>query len=305
MRVVNDREEKTEPSELGALQVFSYALFCAAGISTVVFAPVPIILAHLRLTDGQAKLSALIGAVIALTFLEIPLNFVVIAFVFGLFIGDGVAKSRAFWPFLATTAGLALVAGFATLAAQAVGASSSLLPYWRELIHAAVDQLQKGMAQTPDVFNWTQLETMLLYEGPFLFLSAALLSFWLSVGLVAHLGWFPEAHPLAAAQLRKLEMPRWTIVAFVVLTLATLGKPEWLQHVASGLVRLVGTLLFIQGGLAVSRLLARRQARPRMRTLVYSVSVVFGFYMLVAVGMMSPWIARKQQNAADTVATET
>lgn len=304
MRVVNDREEKTETSELGILQVFSYALFCAAGISTVVFAPVPMILAHLRLPDNQAKMSALFGAVIALTFLEIPLNIVVLAFVFGLFIGDSAAREKGFWPTVAAVLGLATVTGFGMLLAQSVGEKASLLPYWRELVHAAVDQLQKSV-QSPDALKWDQLEALLLYEGPFLYLAAALLSFWLSIGLVAHFGWFPEKHPLSGARLRATRMPRWTVFAFFALTLATAAGPEWSQRLASGFVRLVGTLLFIQGCQCLSQILAYRQVRPRVRTTVYSLSVVFGFYMLVAVGMIGPWITRKQQRATDAILSAT
>jgi len=249
-------------------------------------------------------MSALVGAVVALTFLEIPLNFVVLAFVFGIFVGDGVAREKKLWSFLAAVGALALVSGLGMLSAQAIGENVSLLPYWHQLVHGAVGQVQASIQGT-EIRNWGQVESLLLYQGPFLYIAVALISFWLSIGLVAHLGWFPEVHPLSGTQLRKLRLPRWTVFAFFILSLATMVGPDWLQRTASGFVFLVGTLLFIQGCLALSQLLMRRQVRPRVRTLLYSLSVVFGFNMLVAVGMISPWIARKLQRAADTITSET
>jgi hypothetical protein len=291
MRVVNDREEKSEPSELGILQVFSYALFCAAGISTVVFCPVPMILAHLRLSDAQAKLSGLLGAVIALTFLEIPMNIVVLTFIFGLFVADGVAKQRGFWKLLAAVGGLAVVSVLGMLAIQAFSEQTALLPYWRDLVHAAIDQLQKGV-QTSGALDWAQLENLLFYEGPFLFVSVGLLSFWFSVGLIAHLGGFAEGHAYHAENLRRQRLSGWVWLVFVAAFAATLTGPEWFQRVASGIVRISGALLFIQGCMTLSSVMHRRQVRSRVRTLVYSLSVVFAFYALVVVGLLSPWVGR-------------
>jgi hypothetical protein len=291
MRVINDREEKSEPSELGVLQVFSYALFCAAGISTVVFCPVPMILAHLRLSDMQAKLSGLLGALIALTFLEIPMNVVVLTFIFGLFVGDGVAKQRPFWKQLSGVGVLALVSAFGMLAVQAAGEQMALLPYWHDLVHSAIDQLQKGV-QSSGGLDWAQLESLLFYEGPFLFGSVALLSFWFSVGLIAHLGGFPDGHVYGGDGLRDRRLSGWIIASFAIFFFGTFFGPEWSQRIASGLVRLTGSLLFIQGCMTLSQVLKKRNARPRTRTLVYSFSVVFAFYALVVVGLLSPWIGK-------------
>src|SRR5580693_7719165 len=112
MRVLNDREEQTEPSELGFFSIASYALLTAVGIATVIFGPLPMIVGHMRLSDPWPKVAALLGALIALTFLEVPAPLVVMTFIFGLFVADGVWKETAFWKLVRDAALLALGMGF-------------------------------------------------------------------------------------------------------------------------------------------------------------------------------------------------
>ncbi len=125
-------------------------------------------------------------------------------------------------------------------------------------------------------------------------LSGAILSFWLSVGVAAHLGWFAPGHAVSAASLRALRLPGWVSLGFVALFVVTMRAGAGGAGYWGGGFRLVGALVFIQGCVLLSSLMDARQVAPRIRTLVYLVSILLGFYALVGMGVVGPWFFRKQ-----------
>ena len=52
------------------------------------------------MSDPWPKVSALLGAVLALALLDVPLPFVVLIFVFGLFVSDTFGRVSSFWKLL-------------------------------------------------------------------------------------------------------------------------------------------------------------------------------------------------------------
>jgi hypothetical protein len=60
----------------------------------------------------------------------------------------------------------------------------------------------------------------------------------------------------------------------------------------AGFVQLVGCLFFIHGTVCLSDILGRRGIPKGARTWVYVLSVLFGFYALLALGVISPWYFR-------------
>src|SRR5947209_3670304 len=100
MRVVNDRQSTDQPQEQGFLTIALFASLSAFSIASVVFGPLPMILAHARLQDPWAKASAVLGAIAALTLLDVPLPLVLFVFILGLFVADRVTSGNGFWPAL-------------------------------------------------------------------------------------------------------------------------------------------------------------------------------------------------------------
>ena len=143
------------------------------------------------------------------------------------------------------------------------------------------------------------MRAILFYEGPFLYLSAALLSVWLSVGVVAHMGWLPSDHPLSSEGLRRLRLPRWASFVFLVLFVAAFSSPIKFQYLFSGFFRLAGALMFIQGCVFLSEMLSRKLIQPRARTFIYSAAILIGFYALMGVGAVSPWILRNRKKVEE------
>jgi hypothetical protein len=295
MRLVNDREENSEQSELGFFHVAAHAMLTALGIWTVFFGPLPMIFSFARFADPWPKITALLGAAIALTVLEVPLSLVVICFVFGLYVADGVSREVALWRLLANATLLAGVAGLGTLLVSAQVERHDLVSYWTGMIDSSLSFLKANIHGPSDI-HWDLLRGVFLYEGPFLFLSAAVLSLWFSIGLAAHVGLFGEEHAYSATGLRKVRLPSWVGLLFVGLFILTFsGAASRLYFLARGLFRLVGSLLFIQGCICLSEIMARRVIRPRVRTLVYSVFILLGFYAVTGMGLISPWFQRNKQ----------
>lgn len=292
MRVLNDRQEKSEPSELGFFTIAAYAILSAFGIASVILGPLPMILAHIRLTDPWPKVTALIGAVIAITFLEVPLPLVAVSFIVGLFIADGVWKETNFWALVRNTLLLACVVGALLLVVLAQ--SEKLTPgvFWSHQVDAFITQLQASIQPDRD-FKWDVMRGLILYEGPFFYLSGVILSLWLSIGVTAHLGWVEGAHRFSGESLRQIRVPAWSSVVFVMLFAGAFSGSVQLQRVFGGLFRVAGCLMFIQGTVCLSEILARREIRPRVRTLIYSLAILIGFYALVGIGAMSPFIFKK------------
>jgi hypothetical protein len=293
MFVVNDRKETEQPPEMGVFAVISHSMLSALGITTVFLGPLPMIFAQLRLEQPWPRVTALFGAVLALAVLRAPVGPVLATFIFGLVVAEAVAAGDGFWKLLIKTVCLAGGLGALGLLAAARMDGVSALPYWGQVVDGVVTQM-KAAVTADATFQWDAVRAVLFYEGPFLLLSGAILSFWLSVGVAAHLGWFEEKHALSAQSLRRLRLPVWVSAVFVGLFIVTAQAGAGGAGYWGGVFRLLGSLIFIQGCVALSNLMEIRQVAPRVRTFVYLVSIVLGFYALVGMGVVGPWLFRKR-----------
>lgn len=295
MRVLNDKEEKSEPSELGFFSMIAHSLFSAVGISTLLFAPLPMIVAGSRLEEPWAKISAVAGAALAILVFDVSPALVILAFIFGLFVADGVAREQSIWKLVRNSGALAGAAGVTLVLVGSLWARTSLSAQWASLIDVVIARLREAVS-TQATVKWDELRIALLYEGPFLYLAIAIASLWLSIGIASHLGRLDSNRSYSGSALRLAQLPMWVSIVFVGLFCAAslLGvSPS--QHVVGGLYRIAATLMFIQGCICLSNMMARRSARPRVRTLVFSLAVVLGFYAVVGMGVMGPWLLRKQR----------
>lgn len=297
MRVINDKEEKTESSDFGFLSLLSHVLLTAFGVATFILSPLPIIFSHMRLVEPWPRLATLFGAVVALLFLDVPVGLVLIAFAFGLYVGDGVAKKTPFWKLFSSSLLLSLTVGFVALLLTASLEHVRFLPYWTGLIDEGVKGAE-AILRTGSSFDWNQVRALLLYQGPFLYVAGSILSFWISVGFAAHLGWMNESHPYGGNALRSVRLPNWMSILFIGLFVANAFVTSDLFHLVGGVFRVVSAFMFVQGMVTISRTLAMRRIRPFMRSIFYVFSVVLGFYMVVGIGVFSPWILRKKQAEA-------
>ena len=298
MRVLNDRDEKAESQELGFFSIASHSFMCALGIFTAFFSPLPMIAAHFKLSDPWPKVVALAGAVLALGFLQLPLMMVMVLFIFGLFVSDAVWREMGFGKLLLASAVVALAAGVGTFVVSAEVNQVGLLSHWTDLIDKGVASLESAQKtlQMNSAIDWKMLKNELLFEGPFLYLAAMLFSLWVSIGVAAHLGWIPEGHTYSAARLRQIRFPGWISVLFGVAFVANVFIADArVHHVSSGVVHIVGVLMFMQGCMSLSELMFRKTARSRVRTFVYSLAVLIGFYAVVGIGVISPWALRKKR----------
>lgn len=295
MIISNDKPEQEQPPELGFFAMFSHALLSALGISSILLGPLPMILSALKLEQPWPRITSLLGAVLALVVLRAPVGPVLATFVFGLVVAESASAGENFWKLL--TKAVLLAAGMGALglflAARFEGASP--LPFWGQLVDSVIAQLKTAVSGDAS-FQWDAVRALLFYEGPFLLLSGAVLSLWFSVGAAAHLGWFGEGHELSADRLRELRLPPWFSVAFVALFVLLVSGVAGRFGYLGGVFRLLGSIVFIQGCVALSNLMAVRQIAPRVRTLIYTVSILVGFYAVVGMGVMGPWLYRKRGN---------
>jgi len=296
MRVHNDREEQqTGPSEIGVVPVLVHAFFAAMGIASVFLTPLPMLVAGLRLEEPWPKVSAILGAVLAILFFEVSPAVVTVAFVFGLFVEDGVRRKIPFWQMVARAALLAVVLGAAALIFLATWSRTGVWEAWSNQVTLTVTQIQSIVQGDSTAPVFPELASMLLYEGPFLLVSGALISLWLSVGLVSHIGLLETNSAYSSSALRALRLPSWLSGLFLGLfALMVLLTPPW-QQFASGLYRLGATIFFIQGTICLAQLLDARKLSHRARTFAYVFGVLLGFYVLVGLGVLSPWILRKKE----------
>ena len=301
MRVVNDKKnENTAHPELNLFAIVTYSVLTALGMTTLFFAPLPLMVAHERMEEPWPKLTALFGAVLALTYLEVPVGMVATLFVFSLFVADKVKRETNFWTLIGQSALLALFLGAASIFANAYQHGIKPLVYWSDLTQVTVESLQSMLQSSspnmaaPNSFDWPALKDMLFYQGPFLLMSAGMISAWLSLGVAVHLEWLPSTKRFSGEALRGLRLPSWIALAFVTTLVGSFFSLAGWQHLLGGASRLFATLLFIQGCAIFSTALAQKAVSVRVRTLFYSLAIVFGFYAVIGMGVAGPWFSRKK-----------
>jgi hypothetical protein len=296
MRVLNDKVKRDESSELGILAVISQSFLCALGISTVLMGPLPMIHAHVRMSEPWPKVTALLGAIVAMLFLDVPLFPIVVSFVVGLYLANGACQRI---PLFRLMLG-ALAVGFGVGAVGWVGASYlhhvSMGNYWHTLVEDLLSLLQtnfKGSFSVVDSdVKWESIRKILYYQGPFFYLSAVMISCWLSLGLSAHVGWWNEKHPYSANGLRSIEPSKLISFIFSVFFLGDLFVDSPAGYIWGGMLRLITMFVFIQGCIALSRLMYLKGLRPFTRAIIYALFIAIGFYALVGIGWAYPFFSK-------------
>jgi hypothetical protein len=295
MRVVNDREDPIEVKSVDIFALISQMFLVSVGVATWVFSPMVMIYSHSRFSNPWSKIASLGGAVLALLFLEVPVSQVVIGFVVGLFVADSVERQVKPFQMLSQSLALALAVALGCVVWGSLTQNKGISEFWMSWVSSLMEKLQVGNP-IGQAMNWTALKDLILFEGPFLYLSATLMSIWVALGSAAHFEWFKSSENIyCSGRLKSLQLPRWLNIAFVVSFVSTLvGKPNE-QYVLGGIFRVLSGFMFIQGSVCLAVLLQQRNVRKGIRTLIYIVATVLGFYALVGMGIMSPWILRRNR----------
>jgi len=305
MRVLNDRDEKSSETapELGFLAVAAHSIYTALGILTMVLGPLPMLVAQFRLTEPWPKVAALLGAVIALTVLQVPMIVVLVMFVLGLFAADAAAREMPIGKLLVASVALSIALGLVAFFVSAQLSRVGLSEYWTQVTQRVADHVETVQKAVPSsqAADPVVMREAILQGLPWFLVSAMLLSLWLSIGTAAHIGVFPETHAYSGPNLRKFRFPTWLSLGFLALLVADISGLTAGQHWVGGVFILLGSLMFIQGTLLLSEILARRLVRPRARTLVYSVAVVAGFYAVMGMGVITPWFMRKKNRLEEVI----
>jgi hypothetical protein len=150
--------------------------------------------------------------------------------------------------------------------------------------------------------DWLLLEKVFLYEAPFLLAALCWMSCWISFGLAIHFRLLGETAVFFGKNLRKSLRGSFLAVAFAGAAYAVAILVP-LPFYLAGSLRLSGCFLAVLGTVCLSDILNRRKVSKNGRTWVYALSVLFGFYALVALGVVSPWYFRaaKLRDAAAAV----
>jgi len=297
MRLVNDqneKQEKVEPVSLFSLPF--YALLCGLGFSSVLMSSFAVILVHRRLPDYWPKVVSIAGALIALLVLEVPLPIVLLSFVLAVFVADSVQRQIPVWTLLVRTLLLVSVLGFIGLGVLAQSLDlASLISAWTQFVDRVVDQAQQSGLLVPG-WDLATLRNLLFYQGPFYFLSGCLLSVWFSIGLAAHLKWQSEKDVYSSQKLRELRLPWVMSVLVLVLWAANAFNQTPSQYWLAGLLHVFFVFFSIRGMTVLSQFMAQRGWKSGLRAFVYVGFLFIGFYALVGLGLMSPFVFIKKNS---------
>jgi hypothetical protein len=297
MRVVNDQNEnkpKAEPVNLLSLPF--YALLCGLGFSSVLMSSFAVILVHRRLPDYWPKVVSIAGALIALLVLEVPLPIVLLSFVLAVFVADSIQRQVPVWNLMIRTLLLTTVLGLIGLAVISQSLDGAkLLTGWIQFVDRVVQQAQQSGLLFPG-WDPAMLRNLLLYQGPFYFLSGCLLSVWFSVGLAAHLKWQSEQDVYSSQNLRGLRLPRAMSVIVLFVWTANAFNQTPSQFWLAGLLHLFFVIFSVQGTTVLSTFMAQRGWKNGPRALVYVGFLFVGFYALVGLGLMSPFVFIKKNS---------
>jgi len=303
MRLVNDPKENSpakEPANLALIPF--YALFCAVGFSTFIFSTLPLILIHRRLPDFWPKVVGIAGAILALVLFEVPAPAVLTSFVLGLFVADGIQKQTPVWNLLLKSGILLIILGLiGTGIYSYLLSQSDPWALWTDFILKVIEQAKQNPVLKGD-WDWNVTEQLLLYQGPFYFVSGNLLMVWFSIGLAAHLGWPLPTDLYSSQNLRKLKLPRFLGPGVLLFWGASQFLPLPAKYIANGISNWGLVFISFQGFLAVSTFLQGKNWPRGVRTAIYLGFIFIGFYALVGLGLISSNIlTRKTQSVEETV----
>ncbi len=295
MRVLNDIEDKKSPREFDAGALLAHVLyssmgFLAAGTAiTLPFMLLPMIISHLKLEEPLPKVAALLGALIGVTVFQLPLSLVLIVFVLGIFVGEGVRRKRKPWPLLVQGLGVALLMAGGWLWAMASSEGMNIIAYWNSLVAALVANFEK-VEMFRQVIGVDEFRNRLTFQAPFFYAFMILLILWTSLGIASFLKWYPANHPFTGAKLRQLRLPHVVSAAFLTLFVLRLFRENTYFLWVDGLFLVVGMFAYIEGTVVLSNVLQRRKVGRLPRALTYSISMTLGFYALMGLGVLSQWV---------------
>lgn len=301
MRLVNDNIKPKETAEVNLFEVFTHVLFCAFGLSTLFFSPLPMLNAQIKLEEPWPKVSILFGSVVALLFLDVPLFPVLVSFVAGMFLVSSLSlkanQHTNIWRILIQYLLVVFLVSSIYLLGASYLKSLSVLEYWTETIEWLITHLQAQFSESASFreFDWGSVRNLLFKEGFFLFLTFSLISAWVSMGMAAHFEWWKNKDAFSGDGLRKIK-PSLLLsgLFFLLLFFKLFFSPNWNAYL-NGFYRLIMAFLFIQGTVAFSIILKEKKAKPAFRTVLYSLLTLMGFYAVVGMGAISPLI-RKRKN---------
>ncbi len=301
MRVMNDKEERKEPIEIDLLAVISQGFLCSLGMATFMLSPLPIIHSHLKLVNPWPKVATLLGAILAVSVLELPVLPVVLSFVVGIFMADNYANEVPFWKNFSGSVLVGVLVAAGSLFLNASLEKVTVLQYWTQAVGNFITIAQDSVKLNDSSFQWKDLSTVLIYQGPYFLVSSCILMFWFNVGIAAHLGWVTETHAYSARSLRAIKLPNALSIIFVGLFALNSAQLGAAHHFVSGMFRVLGTLLFVQGMVTLSNALAIKGTKRGTRALVYFFSCTVAFYAVIGLGVLSPWFFKnKGKRSADT-----
>jgi hypothetical protein len=289
MNVLNDKTKETAP-EIDFFHIATLVLFAGAAGATFLLAPLPVLIAQWKLPEPWPKVVALLGAVVAVFILEAPVPWAAVAFVLSIVFADLIKSKKGLWHSLASSTLAAVVSAFVIFLFFSRIDKSAPLAFWKDLVHKLVLQAQTSLQSGVQV-DWLMIEKVFLYESPFLLAALCWMSCWVSFGLAIHFRLLGEPAAFFGKNLRK--SVRGSVFAVCLAGgayAAAILVP--LPFYLAGSLRLSGCFLAVLGTVCLSDILNRRKVSKNGRTWVYVLAVLFGFYALVALGVVSPWYFR-------------
>ncbi len=269
---------------------FSFVFFIGFSFISFFFVPAAMIYGHFRINNLLlARASALLGAIFAI-FLGIPKELVIFSFVLGLLVSDYVLKPNGtFFRLLIKSLFTLKILALIFLLLLAYSEKIGIYEYWIKTAENAAAYLTTSQLFS-NTTNSSELSKFIVFEGPFLYLSAVSLSVWFSVGLCSHFSLFKENHWLNAESLRKISISPYIGISYLVFWILRLLNIINGIGIIPGIFDLIGVFLFIQGNIYLSKILLDKKIMQPSRTLIYSISLSFGFYVILVLGIVFPWI---------------
>ncbi len=294
MRVINDRNEKETSQQFDFFAVFAQTVMIACGFISVIFGPLAILGSYARMTDPWPKVTALAGAIFAVVLFQTNPIVAAILFVFSLFVADTAWNGLSLPKLILGTMAVAVGALGIAIIFQAEQNGLGVGEYARQKVAQFGSysfDMYKSMGIPKEL---TVIREEIIYQGPFQYVSVMLFAMLVSVGCASHLRWFPEAHTYNANKLRKFSFPTWMSLAFVFTMILT-GPfvSSKAQRLSVGVLYVIGSLMFFQGMIVISRYLSYRNVQPRSRTVLYSLASVPCVLFTVALGVLNPWLPRR------------
>ncbi len=288
MRLDNDRPVEQQTPAPDFFSVLSFGVLCGLGIVSFLFSPLAMLWAHTRMVEPWPKLAAVIGAVVAIAVFNQSPAVVVLSFVYGLVCADTIIRgiSRPVGFLRVVAVGMTIT----TLVIVFLARMENLDPwaFWVRQVSDTVDALAIQWQQSSaEPMDWNAWKQIFIHEGPFQYVALLLLTFWFAVGAGAHFGWTESPNPWSANNLKA--MPLLKSASFVFLGLFVVVAFRIIPGL-SGLLGIGRAWMFVQGSVVLSKWLGLRNLTRPQKTLAYCLGIFPGFYALIGLGVIGPWL---------------